>query len=102
MSQRCHVEGIGVSLTLGLPDSLLALLDDFIGCVVGPANDDRAVRSGGRHDECSEERNEEGEDGEAHYVCLVKEAESCIVGLLGCGEWSEEGHEERRSVDRRW
>jgi hypothetical protein len=69
---RRGVEGIGVSLTLGLPDSLLALLDDFIGSVVGPADDDRAVRGGGRHDECSEERNEEGEDGEAHYVCLVK------------------------------
>lgn len=56
-----------MSLTLGLSDSLLALLDDVIGRVVGPADDDGAVGCAG-HDEGSEKRNEEGEDGEAHYV----------------------------------
>ena len=53
--------------TLGLSDSLLALLDNIVGCVVGPADDDGAVGCA-CHDEGSEERNEEGEDGEAHYV----------------------------------
>jgi len=53
--------------TLGLSDSLLALLDDVVGCVVGPADDNGAVGCG-CHYEGSEERNEEGEDGEAHYV----------------------------------
>lgn len=56
-----------MSLTLGLSDSLFALLDNVVGCVVGPADDDGAVGCA-CHDKGSEERNEEGEDGEAHYV----------------------------------